>query len=82
MALQRFRYFTTSLRSNSFESRPMGVPRPTYIFVSLPIGKARNLHPRKGARNTLKDFFSKATKGIFSVAYIKYYVASLLRTKT
>ena len=40
------------------------------------------LAPLEGARNTLKDFFSKATKGIFSVAYIKYYVVSLLRTKT
>ena len=76
MALQRFRYFTTSLRSSSFESRPLGVPRPTYIFVSLPIAKPET------ARNTLKDFFSKATKGIFSVVYRKYYVANLLRTKT
>ena len=40
------------------------------------------LAPLEGARNTLKDFFSKATKGVFSVAYRKYYVANLLRTKT
>ena len=54
MKRQRFRYFTTSLRSSSFETRPMGVPRPTYIFVSLPIGKARNLHPWRVQEINLK----------------------------
>ena len=48
----------------------------TYIFVSLPIGKVQNLHPRRGTlkrtRNSiLKDFFSRAIKGIFSVVYRK-----------
>ena len=46
----------------------------TYIFVSLPIDKVQNLHPRRGklkrTRNILRDFF-KAIKGTFSMVYRK-----------
>ena len=47
----------------------------TYIFVSLPIGKVQNLHPRRGklkrTRNIIKDFFSRVIKGKFSVVHRK-----------
>ena len=48
----------------------------TYIFVSPPIGKVQDLHPRRGklkrTRNILKDvFFRGAIKGMLSVVYRK-----------
>ena len=47
----------------------------TYKFVSVSISKVQNLHPRRGkrkrTRNVLKDFFSRAIEGIFSMVYKK-----------
>ena len=47
----------------------------TYIFVSVSISKVQNLHSQRGkrkrTRNVLRDFFSRAIEGIFSMVYKK-----------